>query len=596
MPSRHVLITLLALASCTVADPTDWINIDYVCNQSPSSSTKDAQNAIIQGARSTAAKGPWSVTNSKGVVAPSNDTHDYLSWAPYHWPNCNWCTASNGRVHLVHDGNRTDDDNGSSADDNDDANFQDEAVRNLDKTSELHGARRRMSRRRRRTDDANESSVSVAAVDVRGPQAPLGALPSAVPSSSLHLTTSPTTTTAVAGKSAPPQAAAKCTPSPTKPMPASATWTTCPYVVRDGKVNPDVRTLNGPAAINGASQSILFNAMAGVLQKNSEPTAYFKNVAGFINAFFIAASTAMSPNMAFGQVVRGPGPDGKKGTFTGILDLRGIVKICNAICILKAVGSPQWTKHIDEAMDDWMRRYLSWLTTSDLGKSTADKANNHRTFYAAQVTAGKILMGDQDGAIQALDDFFQDAYLEQIAASGEQPLEAVRTRPYHYRCFNLEALITLAKMGDQLGVDFWTAKSKYGATIKDAVDYLIKQDPKTEDVTEAVPHVAAVAAVYGDPDGKYAAFLGSTMSDYKTQPFWYYDQPGAFTQAPGAQRHKRDTDVASAVPFDCPFDDVLPNGERGAELDNDIYASCVQLKPLYEGQTPVNNNPVVAGL
>lgn len=136
-----------------------------------------------------------------------------------HWPNCNWCaTGSNGRVHLVHDGNRTDD-SGSTSDNGDDDVYQDEAVQSPDEMSEFPVARHRMSRRRRRTDDVIEPS--------EGPQAPLGALPSTVSLSSLYLSTSPTktTATAVAGTSAPPQAAAKtssCTPSPTKPMPPSA--------------------------------------------------------------------------------------------------------------------------------------------------------------------------------------------------------------------------------------------------------------------------------------------------------------------------------------------------------------------------------------
>jgi hypothetical protein len=56
------------------------------------------------------------------------------------------------------------------------------------------------------------------------------------------------------------------------------------------------------------------------------------------------------------------------------------------------------------------------------------------------VTA-RMLLGDNAGAISHLEGFFTDQFLDQIAASGEQPLEAVRTRPWHYRCFNMEALI-----------------------------------------------------------------------------------------------------------------------------------------------------------
>ena len=48
---------------------------------------------------------------------------------------------------------------------------------------------------------------------------------------------------------------------------------------------------------------------------------------------------------------------------------------------------------------------------------------------------------DKNAAASALDNFFKKQFLDQVAASGEQPFEAVRTRPYHYRCFNLEALI-----------------------------------------------------------------------------------------------------------------------------------------------------------
>lgn len=58
-----------------------------------------------------------------------------------------------------------------------------------------------------------------------------------------------------------------------------------------------------------------------------------------------------------------------------------------------------------------------------------------------QLAAAKMYVGDTQGAQGALKNYFTDQFLDQIAASGEQPFEAVRTRPYHYRCFNLEAMI-----------------------------------------------------------------------------------------------------------------------------------------------------------
>jgi Alginate lyase len=147
-------------------------------------------------------------------------------------------------------------------------------------------------------------------------------------------------------------------------------WTTCPYVVRDGRVNPDVQTLNGPGAINGLSQALIYNAIA---YSFSNSTTYSRNFVQFIDAFFLDKSTSMYPNMNYGQIVRGPGPDGSSGTWTGILDLRGLVKVVNGVLIMKGMHSPDWTSARDQLMNDWISQYAKWLTGSKLGKETASR-------------------------------------------------------------------------------------------------------------------------------------------------------------------------------------------------------------------------------
>jgi len=52
-----------------------------------------------------------------------------------------------------------------------------------------------------------------------------------------------------------------------------------------------------------------------------------------------------------------------------------------------------------------------------------------------------MLSGNRARALDMLRHYFQNQFLDQIAASGEQPFEAIRTRPIHYRAFNLEAMI-----------------------------------------------------------------------------------------------------------------------------------------------------------
>ena len=146
-------------------------------------------------------------------------------------------------------------------------------------------------------------------------------------------------------------------------------------------------------------------------------------------------------------------------------------------------------------------------------------------------------------------------------------------------------------------------------------------DPGSEDVSDIFPHVASVAAAYGDPKGAYAAFLQKHDSDYKSEPFWFYDQTAAMPNSPAASgKNKRGADgvglerrdvadapepvqgVASAVgdafgvfslaqtiPFSCPS--VFDNAPE-TELDDGVYVTCNQVRSFYE-ILPANTNVTV---
>ena len=251
-------------------------------------------------------------------------------------------------------------------------------------------------------DHHTPRDVDIPVPDINNPSPPTG-IPIDAPSLPATKTSeAPSSTAARAAPTAPPAQnagkkknkpakAAKCTPSPTKSLAPSASkwfncgievnfltrffsflaWTTCPYVVRDGKVNPDVRNLPGTAAAQNMPQSVLFNTLAYAFKKSDTNS---QNVGKFIDAFFLTSSTAMHPNMNFGQLVRGPGADHQKGTFTGPLDMRGLVKVVNSLQILKALKNPDWTKEREQAFMKWMKTYVDWLKNSDIGKELAGKA------------------------------------------------------------------------------------------------------------------------------------------------------------------------------------------------------------------------------
>lgn len=113
----------------------------------------------------------------------------------------------------------------------------------------------------------------------------------------------------------------------------------------------------------------MFNAIAYVLTRTPR---YSQNVASLITTFFLDNVTGMNPNLNFGQVIRGPGVSGRSGTFTGILDARGMVKIANAIGMIRIANSSDWPA-LDAKMMSWTNNYVSWLVNSPSGKKAASR-------------------------------------------------------------------------------------------------------------------------------------------------------------------------------------------------------------------------------
>lgn len=54
--------------------------------------------------------------------------------------------------------------------------------------------------------------------------------------------------------------------------------------------------------------------------------------------------------------------------------------------------------------------------------------SNHGSFFVNQIAPLKLYLGDTQGAAQAVKLYFSGKFQDQIAQSGEQPFEAVRTR------------------------------------------------------------------------------------------------------------------------------------------------------------------------
>ena len=84
---------------------------------------------------------------------------------------------------------------------------------------------------------------------------------------------------------------------------------------------------------------------------------------------------------------------------------------------------------------------------------------------------------------------------------------------------------TNARLAKYAGLDVFQHTSNSGGTIQKALDFAINTDPGKEAADELYPNVAAVGAIYGDPNGKYAGFLTHAEEAYPAEPYFLWNQP-----------------------------------------------------------------------
>jgi Alginate lyase len=118
-----------------------------------------------------------------------------------------------------------------------------------------------------------------------------------------------------------------------------------------------------------------------------------------------------------------------------------------------------------------------------------------KTWYYAELAGFYMLTEDTAKANETIYDYLAHMYPQQISQDGNQPSETGHSVQGHRLSFNLEGIITLAKIGDEIGVDIWHRKTDQGATILTAVQYLLSHNLGTG--SEVWHLAAAVRAKYG---------------------------------------------------------------------------------------------------
>ena len=250
-----------------------------------------------------------------------------------------------------------------------------------------------------------------------------------------------------------------------------------PWIRKDGQTNPDTQTDAVDRKRLGLMSSGVQNLCLAYYFSGDEK--YAEKASSMIETWFLDDETRMNPNLQFAQSV----PGNPKGRSSGVLDGRSIAQVMpDAINILS--NSSHWTKNKNLKMTMWLNDYLTWLTESELGKIENTQLNNHGSWSKFQVVSLALFLKKNTLAIKMVESAMQNLD-KQLDAEGKQIHEIERTRSFFYSCFNLDALTSIAVLGDKVGMGMWNYKPSDNKSLMLAVNYLApvidgKQWPYTD--------------------------------------------------------------------------------------------------------------------
>lgn len=234
-----------------------------------------------------------------------------------------------------------------------------------------------------------------------------------------------------------------------------------PYIRRDGERNPELNKITDKDELGKMIDEAELTAIAFFFTGQEK---FAEHSAKLIRIWFIAENTKMNPNLKFGQGI----PGINKGRGIGIIETRELYRIIDSAILIKS--SKSWAEADHISLKKWFADYAKWLMESDLGKDEAKAKNNHGTHYDAQLIAFLIFTDQPDLAKKQLE-ISKQRLKNQLANDGSQPEELARTLSWNYSFMNLYGFFTIARLAENLQIDFWNFETD-GKGIKKAVEWL----------------------------------------------------------------------------------------------------------------------------
>lgn len=237
-----------------------------------------------------------------------------------------------------------------------------------------------------------------------------------------------------------------------------------PYLRRDGKVNPESRTAaSDQMRLEQLGRTVETLALAYWFT-GREP--YAAHAARLLRVWFLDPATRMNPHFNYSQGV----PGSSEGRPAGMIEAGGLADATDASGLF--AGSPAWPEADETALRNWCGDFLDWMRTSKLGRAVSAGENNQATMSDVRAVRFAFKAGRDEVAREILSAVGPKRIAAQIAPDGSQPHELTRTKSFSYSRLNLAGLVTLATLGERVGVDLWSFSTPDGRSLRKAIDYL----------------------------------------------------------------------------------------------------------------------------
>jgi hypothetical protein len=245
-----------------------------------------------------------------------------------------------------------------------------------------------------------------------------------------------------------------------------------PYIRRDGERNPEIKQFPDHDLLDKMVSAVGRLSLGYFVTGNEQ---YAVRASQVLRMWFVDPATRMNPNLEFAQAI--PGLNTGRGI--GLIETRGLTRVVDSVGLL--AGSRSWTKADQAGVEAWFSQFLSWMLESKNGRDESASKNNHGTFYDVQIASYALFVGKRDLAKSTLEAAKQKRIALQVEKDGRQPLELERTKSWDYSVMNLEGLVSLAQLGEHVGVDLWNFHLPDGRGIRKAIEFLapFSRDPKS---------------------------------------------------------------------------------------------------------------------